>query len=211
MKNCAQIPGSEISVMYLIFITVYYHQKWHQIIPQNYPCSLCDPLLCHDTLTETQTLENLSSQPLPKLPVDKKELPNPQAVTTVSSIILQKQREGRGQMLLGNKIQLNKLEILIGFIKQFMNQVSSYVGLLLRVVQNTGGRGGGSRRRLGHESDQPKKIIVSGQITFFWERGKDLSCRLPLCVCVCVGVGGGRGLCDRLPHWYGPEDSRLAD
>ena len=56
-------------------------------------------------------------------------------------------------MLLGNKIQLNKLDILIGFIKQFMNQVSSYVGLLLRVVQNTGGRGGGSRRRLGHESD----------------------------------------------------------
>ena len=56
-------------------------------------------------------------------------------------------------MLLRNKIQLNKLEILIGFIKQFMNQVSSHVRLLLGVVQNTVGRGGGSRRRLGHDSD----------------------------------------------------------
>jgi len=56
-------------------------------------------------------------------------------------------------LMVRNKIQLNKLEILIGFIKQFMNQVSSHVRLLLGVVQNTGGRGGGSRRTLGHESD----------------------------------------------------------
>ena len=31
-----------------------------------------------------------------------------------------------------------------------------------------------------------KGRIVSGQVTFFWERGKCLSCRLPLHVCVCV-------------------------
>ena len=56
-------------------------------------------------------------------------------------------------MLLRNKLQLNKLEILIGLIKQFMNQVSSHVRLLLGVVQNAGVEGGGSRRRLGHKSD----------------------------------------------------------
>lgn len=56
-------------------------------------------------------------------------------------------------MLLRNKLQLNKLEILIGLIKQFMNQVSSHVRLLLGVVQNAGVGGGGSTRRLGHKSD----------------------------------------------------------